>query len=64
MNCVFMFTVDGKIRVAIINAPGTFHDSINSDYGAYNKFERLYVLHRAKIVVDSAFQIEAGRWLL
>ena len=59
-----MFIVDGKCSVAILNAPGAFHDSTISDYGAYKKFEQLYVLHRAKIVVDSAFKIEVGRWLL
>ena len=59
VNSVFMFTVDGKIRVAILNAPGAFHDSTISDYGAYEKFEQLWVLHTAKIVVDSAFMIEA-----
>ena len=64
INCVFLFTVDGKIRVAIINAPGSFHDSTIADYGAYSKFERLYELHRAKIVVDSAFQIERGPWMI
>ena len=29
-----------------------------------NKFEELWHTHRAKIVVDSAFQIERGNWLL
>ena len=64
VNCVFLFTVDGKIRVAVVNAPGSFHDSTIADYGAYSEFEKLFRLYQARIVVDSAFNIEGGPWLI
>lgn len=31
ISCAFAFSVDGKIRVAILNAPGNFHDSNIAD---------------------------------
>ena len=48
INCVFVFTVDSKIRVAVINAPGSFHDSTIAGYGIYDKFEEMYKFHQAE----------------
>ena len=42
----------------------SFHDSTIADYGAYSKFEKLYRMHGAKVVVDSAFQIGTHDWLI
>ena len=57
VNCIFMFTVDGKIIIAILSAPGSFHDSTIADCGAYTSFERIYNDNWANLVIDSAFQI-------
>ena len=62
---VFVFAPDGKIVIAAINAPGTFHDSQLCDYGlVYNKLQLLYDEHGAKTVVDSAFNLGNGPFLI
>ena len=63
-NYYSVFSVDGKIRIAIINAPGTFHDSTVSDYGLYEQLKLLYNQYSAKIVVDSAFKIGDADYLV
>ena len=35
VNSVFVFAPDGRIRIATINAPGSWHDSQMADYSAY-----------------------------
>ena len=55
VNSVFTFAPDGAIRQAILNAPGTFHDSTIADYGIYKKMRSLYDEYDVKVVVDSAF---------
>ena len=57
INSVFVFSPDGKIRLCLINAPGTFHDSTMADYGIYEGMEHVYDEYGAKVVVDSAFKI-------
>ena len=52
-----MFSPDGKICLALLNAPGTFHDSIMSDYGVYKGMENVFNRAGTKVVVDSAFNI-------
>ena len=42
INSVFVFTPDRKIRMCLINAPGTFHDSSMADCGIYKVMERVY----------------------
>ena len=49
------FSVDGKIRISVLNGPGNFHYSNMADYGLYTPMEGLYDEYGAKIVVDSAF---------
>ena len=57
INCIFVFSPDGKIRFCLLNAPGTFHDSTMADYGIYEGMEEIYLRTGAKVVVDSAFKI-------
>ena len=57
VNCVFVFSPDGKIRMCLLNAPGTFHDSTMADYGIYEGMEYIFDKYGAKVVVDSAFKI-------
>ena len=45
VNSVFVFSPDGLIRVATINAPGSWHDSSMADCGVCQKMERLHTLH-------------------
>ena len=35
INCVFVFSPNGKIRLCLINSPGTFHESTMANYGVY-----------------------------
>jgi hypothetical protein len=64
VNSVFCFAPDGKIRCATINCPGSWHDSTLADYGVYRKLEQIYTLHGGKIVVDSAFGLQARNFLI
>ena len=52
INSVFVFAPDGKIRVCILNAPGTFHDSTMADYGIYEGMEKVFNATGGKVVVD------------
>ena len=64
INNIFVFACDGKIRISLQNCPGTFHDSTMSDYGVYDKMEQLYRSTGGKVVVDSAFKIPTGNFLI
>jgi hypothetical protein len=64
VNSVFCFAPDGLIRCATINCPGSWHDSTLADYGIYQKLENLYNEHGAKVVVDSAFGLQARGFLI
>ena len=56
---LFLFSPNGKIRACYINAPGCLHDSTLANAGAlYEKVDKLYERMGAKIVVDSAFQMD------
>jgi hypothetical protein len=64
VNSVFCFAPDGLIRCATINCPGSWHDSTQADYGLYQKLDRIYTLHGAKVVVDSAFGLQNKNFLI
>jgi hypothetical protein len=64
VKLLFVFGVDGKIRIAVINGPGSFHDSALADYKYYQELEYLYDAYETKIVVDSAFKINDGSYLV
>ncbi len=64
VNSVFVFSPDGRIRIATINAPGTFHDSTMTNYGVYEKMEDLYNRFGVKVVVDSAFKLTNSPYLI
>ena len=64
VNCVFVFSVDGKIRLCVLNAPGCFHDSHMADYGLYHHLERIFEETGGQVVVDSAFRVEKGPYLI
>ena len=64
VNSVFVFAPDGRIRIATINAPGSWHDSTLADYGVYDKMEDLYREHLCKVVVDFAFNLQGRNFLI
>ena len=64
INCAFLFAVDGKIRSAVLNAPGCFHDSNMADYGLYEDFEAVYNRDGGQVVVDSAFKVGSFPYLV
>ena len=64
VNCAFTFSVDGKIRIAVLNAPGNFHDSNIADYGLYQKLEAIFLRDGGQIVVDSAYKVGNAPFLI
>jgi len=64
INCVFVFAPDGRIRLCVINAPGTFHDSTIADYGIYERMEEIFDRSGGRIVVDSAFKMSQRDYLI
>ena len=62
VNSILAFSPDSKIRMCLLNAPGTFHDSSMLDYGIYEAMERVYIATCGKVVVDSAFKIASGEF--
>ena len=61
---LLVFSVDGKVRIAMINGQGNFHDSTLSDDGVHQIMNQLYQLYGAYIVVDNAFKPEDGLYLI
>lgn len=67
LSNLLLFSCDGKIRAAYLNCPGTYHDSAMAHRGeVYKKIEGLYTSSdgRAKVVVDSAFNLEQCPYLI
>eukprot|EP00536_Pseudo-nitzschia_multiseries_P003351 jgi/Psemu1/7571/gm1.7571_g len=64
INSVFVFAPDGRIRICILNCPGSWHDSTMSDYGVYQKLESMYEKCGAKVVVGSAFKLVGKKFLI
>ena len=64
VNCVFAFAPDGKIRICVINAPGTWHDSKIAQVGIYQKMEQIFDEHGARVVVDAAFMVTKKGYLI
>jgi hypothetical protein len=62
---VFVFAVDGMIRICGLNAPGSMHDSTIAYYtGVYEKLERVFELTGGKVIVDSAFKLRNNPYLI
>ena len=60
VNNIFCFSPDGRIRICVLNCPGSWHDSTMSDHGAYAKMKEVYEEFGGQVVVDSAFKIVRG----
>jgi hypothetical protein len=62
---VFVFAVDGTIRICGLNDPGSMHDSTIADYtGVYDKLERVYKATGGNVIVDSAFKLRYNLFLI
>jgi hypothetical protein len=62
---VFVFAIDGTIRICGLNAPESMHDSTIADYtGVYDKLERVYKATGGKVIVDSAFKLRYNPFLI
>ena len=55
ISCAFVFSVDGKIRMSVLNAPGNFHGNTLADYCLYGPMEMIYERDGGQVVVDRAF---------
>ena len=56
VTCVLLFAPDGTIPAAVLNCPGSWHDSTIAEMGGlYTKLEFLFNQYGAKTVIDSAF---------
>jgi len=60
VNNIFLFSPDGRIRICVLNCPGSWHDSIMSEHGAYDKMQAVYDETGGQVVVDSVFKIMQG----
>jgi hypothetical protein len=53
---IFVFMMDGTIRICSIDAPGTMHNSSVSNYNfVYDKWKEVYQLMGGKVVINSVF---------
>jgi hypothetical protein len=65
VSSVFVFGMDGTIRICGLNAPGTMHDSTLADYGnVYEKLEAVFDETGGKVVVDSAFRLANNNFII
>ena len=59
ITAVLLFAPDGSIPACVLNAPGSWHDSLVATYGRfYEKLAMLWRRYRARTVIDSAFSLE------
>lgn len=64
VNSIIVFVWNWRIRISIINCPGTFHDSQMSDCGVYQQMKTISHRTGGKIVLNSVFKIGSGVFLL
>ena len=57
--------MDRTIRICGLYAPGSMHDSNVADYSAvYDKLEKIFLETGGKVVVDTAFCLGHGDFLI
>jgi hypothetical protein len=62
---VFVFGMDGTIRICGLNAPGMMHGSTLADYSyVYEKLEMGFEETDGKVVVDSAFRLANNEFII
>jgi hypothetical protein len=55
VKCVFIFTPDGTIAYAVVNAPGSWHDSVVAQSGRVYDLILEHVPLPFRVLADSAF---------
>jgi DDE superfamily endonuclease len=62
---LFVFSADGRIISAVLNAPGSLHDSTLAEWGGiYDELAAMYNRTGGKCCVDSAFSTVNNRYLV
>jgi DDE superfamily endonuclease len=62
---LFVFSADGRCIAAVLNAPGSLHDSTLAEWGGiYAELEDMYNRSGGKCCVDSAFSTVNNRYLV
>jgi DDE superfamily endonuclease len=62
---LFVFSADGRIIAAVLNAPGSLHDSTLAEWGGvYAELEEMYNRSGGKCCVDSAFSTVNNQYLV
>ena len=56
--------MDGKIRSAVLNAPGNIHNSNIVNYGLYAGLQQVYNRDGGQIVVDSGYKVGNAPYLV
>jgi hypothetical protein len=65
MSNIFVFEMDGCIRICGLNAPGMMHDSTLADYGnVYKKLEKGFQETGGKVVVVSASHLAKNNFII
>ncbi len=65
VSSMFIFGMDGLIKICGLNAPGTMHDSSIADYGnAYEKLEEVFDETGGKVVVDAVFHLTNNNFII
>lgn len=62
---LFVFSMDGRIIMSVVNAPGSVHDSTLADWGdVYEKLRTIYDQTGGVCVADSAFSTVNAPYLI
>jgi DDE superfamily endonuclease len=62
---LFVFSADGRIIAAVLNAPGSLHDSTLAEWGGiYDELEEMYNRTGGKCCVDLAFSTVNNAYLI
>jgi DDE superfamily endonuclease len=62
---LFVFSIDGRCISAVLNAPGSLHDSTLAEWGGvYQELPDMYERTGGKCCVDSAFSTANNEFLI
>jgi hypothetical protein len=65
ISSVFIFRIDGLIKICRLNAPCTMHDSTLANHGnVYEKSEAVFDETGGKVVVNSAFYVANNNFII
>jgi hypothetical protein len=65
VSSIFIFGMDGVIKICGLNTTGTMHDSTLAEYNnVYKKLEAVFDEFGGKVVVDSAFRVANNNFII